>query len=258
MFFISLPLLAPPSAPRIYLHTPADTLMGQWALLCLTGGFHPSQLTLTWTYQSTAASIDHLSVISYTIPAIKRNGNLCNGSPEGTLLSPDWTVNSERTCQTQCFQMMDNHSGESFLFSVFFLPPKQSLATGITLTCGVQDHPALTTAVTASFTWGKQANYNNNNNNGCRTDKWLRTNKPCYQVTFIWLLPSSHPRVVCTSEPLGALSPAPSAAATEQNNGLLIQNILRVTNAPNSHTVQTFITGSLRDTHTTYETLYDG
>lgn len=148
--------LAPPSAPQLYLQIPPNQLTGQWALLCLTSGFHPDNLTLTWTYRSALADIDHLSVISCTIPAVSHHGNLSTGPPNGTLTSPDWMVKSMSSCQPQCFQMMDNLSGESYLFSLFLLPQKQSLDAGLTFTCRVQDHPALTTAVTASFTWGKE------------------------------------------------------------------------------------------------------
>ncbi|XP_060906085.1 tyrosine-protein phosphatase non-receptor type substrate 1-like [Labrus mixtus] len=146
-------VLGPPSAPKIYLQVPPDPLTGKWALVCLTGGFHPSVLTLTWTYQSTAATIDHLSVTNCTLPATSAQRNIS----EGALLSV-WLVNSMPPSQPKCFQVMDNHSQEVFLFSVFFLPMKHSLATGITFTCGVHDHPALSTALTASFTWDASPN----------------------------------------------------------------------------------------------------
>ncbi|KAF3692218.1 Tyrosine-protein phosphatase non-receptor type substrate 1 [Channa argus] len=149
-----LVVLAPPSPPRIYLRTPPDTHTGQWALLCLTGGFHPNELNLTWTYQSTAVNINHLSVTNCTIPAINPPGSLSDRA----LLSSDWLVNSMPLHRSKCFQVIDNHSREVFLFSVFSLPPKQSLHTGITFTCRVEAHPALTTALTASFTWDASPN----------------------------------------------------------------------------------------------------
>ncbi|XP_039972586.1 signal-regulatory protein beta-1-like isoform X2 [Xiphias gladius] len=151
-------VLAPPPAPKIYLQIPPDPQTGQWALLCLTGGFHPSKLTLTWTYQSTAANIDNLSVTNCTLPAVNPHMNLSQHLADGALLSSDWLVNSKLPQQPECFQLMDNHSQEVYLFSVFFLPLKQSLATGITFTCDVQDHPAMTTALTASFTWDASPN----------------------------------------------------------------------------------------------------
>lgn len=152
----SFPRKAPPSAPKIYLKVPANPEAGQWALLCLTGGFHPSHLTLTWTYQSTEADIDHLSFTNCTLPAINPHSNLSDSPVNRSLLSSGWLVSSTPLRQPQCFQMMNNHSGELYLFSVFFLPQKQSLDTGITFTCRVHDHPAMNTSLTASFTWGKR------------------------------------------------------------------------------------------------------
>lgn len=155
LFLTPFPLLAPPSAPTIYLQIPPGPQAGQWALLCLTGGFHPSELTLTWTYQSAAADIDRLSITNCTLPAINPHGNLSGHPADRALLSSDWLVHSTPPSQPKCFQVMDNHSQEVYLFSVIFLPLKQSLETGITFTCGVQGHPAMSTALTASFTWGK-------------------------------------------------------------------------------------------------------
>lgn len=156
LFFAPFPWLAPPSAPKIYLQIPPNPQTGQWALLCVTGEFHPRNLTLIWTYQSEAVNIDQLSVTNCTLPAIHPHGNLSAGPADAALLSSGWLVNSMPPRQPQCFQVMNNHNGEVYLFSMFFLPLKQSLDTGITFTCAVQDHPAMTTALTASFTWGKK------------------------------------------------------------------------------------------------------
>ncbi|GLD53049.1 tyrosine-protein phosphatase non-receptor type substrate 1-like isoform X1, partial [Lates japonicus] len=67
----------------------SDPQTGQWALLCLTGGFHPSKLTLTWTSRSTAADIDHLSVTNCTLPAVNPHSNLSEHLADGALLSSD-------------------------------------------------------------------------------------------------------------------------------------------------------------------------
>uniref|UniRef100_A0A3Q1H4M3 Ig-like domain-containing protein n=1 Tax=Acanthochromis polyacanthus TaxID=80966 RepID=A0A3Q1H4M3_9TELE len=148
-----LAVLAPPSAPKVYLQIPPDPQTGQWALICLTGGFHPSRLTLAWMYQSAAADIDHLSVTNCTLPANGPHGNLSEHPTDGALLS-SWLANSVPLHQSECFQVTDTYSREVFLFSVLFLPKKESLKTGITFTCRLRDHPAMTTALTASFTWG--------------------------------------------------------------------------------------------------------
>lgn len=155
LFLTRISSLAPPSPPKIYLRIPQDPQTDQWALLCLTWGFHPNKVNLIWTYQSTTADINHPSVTNCTLPVLTSHGNLSEHQGDGALLSSDWLVNSMPTQQSKCFQVMDNHSREVFLFSVFFLPSKQSLDTGITFTCEVRDHPAITTALNASFTWGK-------------------------------------------------------------------------------------------------------
>ncbi|XP_030014292.1 tyrosine-protein phosphatase non-receptor type substrate 1-like [Sphaeramia orbicularis] len=143
-------ILAPPSPPKIYLQIPPDPRAGRWALLCLTGGFHPENLTLTWTYQS-KADIDPMSVSSCTVPAFNPHGNL---SESESLLSSHWLVNSTPPHEPKCLQVMDNTSGEVYLLNVFFLPLKESLDETITFTCRVHDHPAMTSALNASFTWG--------------------------------------------------------------------------------------------------------
>ncbi|XP_008296212.1 tyrosine-protein phosphatase non-receptor type substrate 1-like [Stegastes partitus] len=171
-----LVVLAPPSAPKIYLQIPSDPQTERWALICLTGGFHPSRVTLTWTHQSAAADIDRLSVTNCTLPANNPHGNLTDGAPLSS-----WLVNSVPRRQSKCFQVMDNHSREVFLFSVFFLPEKRSLKTGITFTCGVQDHPAMTSALTASFTWDASPN---------DVILYLNVLKLCFlsAMTFVFLL----------------------------------------------------------------------
>ncbi|XP_028281963.1 tyrosine-protein phosphatase non-receptor type substrate 1-like [Parambassis ranga] len=153
-----LVVLAPPSAPKLYLQIPPEPLSGQWALLCLTGGFHPSRLTITWTYQSEAVDIDHLSLNNCTLPVDNPHGNLSERPADRFLLSSDWSVSSRPPQQSKCFQVMDNHSREVYLFSVLFLPKKQSLKAGLSFTCTVQDHPAMTTPLTASFIWDASPN----------------------------------------------------------------------------------------------------
>ncbi|XP_032363011.1 uncharacterized protein LOC116674963, partial [Etheostoma spectabile] len=120
-------ILAPPSAPKIYLQIPPDPQTGQWALFCLTGDTTPAS----------------------------------SPSPGPTRAQQPILI----TCQSpiapflrSTLMVMDSNSQEVFLFSVFFLPHRESLETGITFTCGVQDHPAMTTALTASFTWDAYPN----------------------------------------------------------------------------------------------------
>ncbi|KAM9309550.1 igLON family member 5 isoform 1-T2 [Pholidichthys leucotaenia] len=150
----SMLLFTPPAPPKIYLEASPEPQSGQWVLLCLTGEFHPRRITLSWTYQSADTDIDHLSVSNCTLPS----SNLPDVQAIEAPLSPIWLVNSSPLHQSKCLQVVDSHSREVYLFSVVFLPKKQSLKTGITFTCGVYDHPALTDALTASFTWDAPAN----------------------------------------------------------------------------------------------------
>lgn len=144
-------VLVPPSAPRLYLQIPSDPQSGEWALLCFTGGFHPSVLSLTWAYQSTAADTELLSVTNCTLHADSSTTSASEHSA-GRLVS------SAPSEHSKCFQMTDRNGQEMYLFSVFLLPKKQFLQTGIVFTCGVQDHPAMTGALTASFTWDAPPN----------------------------------------------------------------------------------------------------
>ncbi|XP_037308695.2 signal-regulatory protein beta-1-like isoform X2 [Pungitius pungitius] len=143
---------APPSAPKIYLQIPPEPPSGEWALVCLTGGFHPSQLTLTWTSRGAAGNTESPSVSNCTLPALSLGGNASAQLDGGAPLSPDWSVNS------RCFQVTDNHTREAFLLSVIVLPRRGSLEAGITFTCAVQDHPAMTALMAASFTWDASPN----------------------------------------------------------------------------------------------------
>ncbi|XP_034030023.1 tyrosine-protein phosphatase non-receptor type substrate 1-like isoform X2 [Thalassophryne amazonica] len=172
-------VLAAPSAPKIFLQTPSNPQTGRWALLCLTGGFHPSTLTLIWTYQSTGDV--QLSVTNCTLPAGNQHLNLSDAPTASALLSSDWLVNSTN----QCLQVMDNHTQAVYLFSGFYLPLKQSLDTQIIFTCGVQDHPAMTTALTTSFTWDATPN---------ELIMHLNIAKMCFlsAVTVVFLLQVKH------------------------------------------------------------------
>ncbi|KAF0046003.1 hypothetical protein F2P81_002532 [Scophthalmus maximus] len=115
-----------------------------------------SGLTLAWTHRSKAAAdISHPSVTKCTLPAVGPHGNLSDRVADGALLSSDWLASPALLRQPKCFQLMANRSQGVYLLGVIFLPLKQSLDEGITFTCTVRDHPAMTTDLTASFTWGK-------------------------------------------------------------------------------------------------------
>ncbi|XP_017279204.2 signal-regulatory protein beta-1-like [Kryptolebias marmoratus] len=151
-------VLAPPSAPKIFLQIPSNPQTDHWALICLTGGFHPSRVTLTWTYHSAAADIDHLSDANCTVPASNSHGSLPEPPADGALLSSDQFVKSAAAHQSQCLLMTDNHSLDVYLFSGIILPKKQSMKAGITFTCWVKDHPAMNDSLTSFFTWDASPN----------------------------------------------------------------------------------------------------
>ncbi|CAN9513866.1 unnamed protein product [Ophioblennius macclurei] len=140
-------VLVSPSAPKLYLQIPSDPQTGEWALLCFTGGFYPSELSLTWTYRSAGADAEHLSVTNCTLLANSTSSNVSEHSA-------GWLVSSAPSDRSQCFQITDRSRQEMYLVSGFLLPKKQSLKTGIIFTCGVRDHPAMTGALTTSITWG--------------------------------------------------------------------------------------------------------
>ena len=76
--------------------------------------------TLSWTYQSTADDIDHLSVTNSTLPAINPHGNLSEHPVDGAPLSSDWLVNSVPLRRLKCFKMTDRQSQEIPPQCVFF------------------------------------------------------------------------------------------------------------------------------------------
>lgn len=156
LFYILFSISAPPSAPKIFLQIPPNPQSDHWALICLTGGFHPSRVTLTWTYRSAAADIDHLPDASCTLPANSSHGSLPEPSADGARLSSARFVKSAAARQPRCLLMIEGHSLDVYLLSEIILPKKKTfMNAGITFTCWVRDHPALNSSLTSSFTWGK-------------------------------------------------------------------------------------------------------
>lgn len=155
LFCIILSTLDPPSAPQLLLQIPPNSQTDHWALVWLTGGFHPSRVTLIWTYHSAEADIDHRPDASCTLPANNSRGSLPEPPADGALLSQYRFVKSAAAHQSQCLLMTDIHSQDVYLFSWIVLPKKQLMEAGITLTCWVKDHPAMNNSLTSSFTWGK-------------------------------------------------------------------------------------------------------
>lgn len=55
----------------------------------------------------------------------------------------------------ECLQVTDSSRKEVHVISVLSLPLRGSVDAGISYTCSVQDHPALDSPLSASFSWGE-------------------------------------------------------------------------------------------------------
>ncbi|XP_019896598.2 tyrosine-protein phosphatase non-receptor type substrate 1-like [Esox lucius] len=142
-------VLAPPSAPQLLLQVPSNTQTDRWALVCVTGGFHPNHLTLTWTEQSAGhGSHDHVG----SSCTLRPNQNHVNQS-HGQLPEISTPIRME-----DCFQLTDISRKEVYLISVLYLPKRLFVDAGVSYTCTVQDHPGLDSALSASFSWGAAPN----------------------------------------------------------------------------------------------------
>ncbi|CAB1333514.1 unnamed protein product, partial [Coregonus sp. 'balchen'] len=109
---------------------PSDPQTDQWALLCVTGGFHPHHLTLTWTHQGGEDS-PHRFVGSNCTIQINQSHSLI---PK--LSTPNW--------MGECFQVTDSSRKEVYVISVLSLPPRGSVDAGVSYTCSVHwTHPCL-------------------------------------------------------------------------------------------------------------------
>nr|XP_046169407.1 uncharacterized protein LOC124004727 [Oncorhynchus gorbuscha] len=142
-------VLAPPSVPQLLLQVPSDPQTDQWALLCVTGGFYPHHLTLSWTHQSGEDSPHHFVGRNCTIHPDYHDVNQSH-SLIPKISTPDW--------MGECLQVTDSSRTEVYVISVLSLPPRGSVDAGIFYTCSVQDHPALDSPLSASFTWDAAPN----------------------------------------------------------------------------------------------------
>ncbi|KAK7877350.1 hypothetical protein WMY93_031938 [Mugilogobius chulae] len=130
-FGCSSPCLAPPSAPRLYLQTPADPRVDHFSLVCVTFGFYPSDLSLYWTNQSAASPIDQLSI------------NNCSLT----------TAASDQTQSPHCVRLVDEKTRQVYLMSVLRLQDRQRLEAAVTYVCVVEGHPDMTEPLSAAYVW---------------------------------------------------------------------------------------------------------
>ncbi|XP_072316873.1 tyrosine-protein phosphatase non-receptor type substrate 1-like [Eucyclogobius newberryi] len=128
-------VLAPPSKPKLYLQTPTDPETDPFSLVCVTWGFYPSDLSLYWTNQSAASTIDQPSI------------NNC------TLTSSTTAAAADQVQSPQCVRLVDTRTSEVYLIGVLPLPDRQHLETGVTYACVVEGHPAMTDPLAATYRW---------------------------------------------------------------------------------------------------------
>ncbi|KAL0984778.1 hypothetical protein UPYG_G00146790 [Umbra pygmaea] len=145
-------VLVPPSTPQLLLQVPSENPTGQWALLCVTGGFHPKHLTLTWIGKNAEDSSHHFVGHSCTLHPALPQVDQSLGQSGAKISIPIW--------REDCFQLTNSsRNGTSvYLVSVLYLPPRLSVKSRVTYTCSVQNHPALDSALTASFSWDAAPN----------------------------------------------------------------------------------------------------
>ncbi|KAL2084063.1 hypothetical protein ACEWY4_019581 [Coilia grayii] len=148
-----LTVLVPPSVPVLFLKVPSSQGPLQWSLLCETRGFYPPSVNLSWTQTragGVAEPIGSMCSWETTRSEVKRSHNLT------TPLLPNRDLGSDvgrhpGQSLAQCLQV--EKLGQ--LVSVLELPPQGSQSDDVTYTCTVSGHPALSTALSASYIQGE-------------------------------------------------------------------------------------------------------
>lgn len=146
-------LTVPPSVPVVLLQMPPAQASERWSLLCLTGGFTPANFSLRWTRTLVGSLIEPTGPDcpwNTTESEVNRTENVTTLSQEHVAPWYPWERHG------QCLRLTVS-SGQQFrqLVSVLELPPQASQSHDVIYTCSVSGHPALTSALTASFKWGE-------------------------------------------------------------------------------------------------------
>ncbi|XP_041961833.1 tyrosine-protein phosphatase non-receptor type substrate 1-like [Alosa sapidissima] len=140
----------PPSVPVVLLQVLPAQGSGQWSLLCVTGGFTPAPFSLHWTRTPTGGLTEPVGPdCSWNAnePEVKRSDNISTHSPDRHVPLHLWPSRG------QCLRLPDGSVWFRQLVSVLQLPPRESQSDDVIYTCAVSGHPALTAALSTSFTW---------------------------------------------------------------------------------------------------------
>lgn len=155
MYVHILVSLAPPSAPQLFLQVPPNPLMGKWHLMCVTKGFYPAQLTLRWTWRSTAAGGAPASV-SCTLKPDNEESSKVQTHAESTESSSSHANNTVNLHPHTCLSGPSaGPSPETQLTSMLSLPSRKPVSADIRFTCTVEDHPASESILSAFYDWGE-------------------------------------------------------------------------------------------------------
>ncbi|XP_035290044.1 signal-regulatory protein beta-1-like [Anguilla anguilla] len=154
-----LRVLAPPSVPHLFLQVPSDLWSGQWNLFCVTGGFHPNQVRLSWTQNGAESELQDCTPGSADPGPVQTNGSVRQNltleenddSAPKVWLPVSLVMEVKPRPHQQCIFVTDSSGRGPYLVSV--LPLSLGPAAGVTYTCTVRDHPALPTALSASLNW---------------------------------------------------------------------------------------------------------
>ncbi|KAJ8341032.1 hypothetical protein SKAU_G00333230 [Synaphobranchus kaupii] len=154
-----LRVLAPPSAPQLFLQVPLDLWSGQWNMFCVTGGFYPNRVRLSWTVNGAMTKLQDCTPESADPGPVQSNGpvwqNLTlkenpDSAPNGWL-PVSLVMESKLRPHQRCVHVTDSCGQGPYLLSVFPLP--FGPVAGVTYTCTVHDHPALPTVLFTSLSW---------------------------------------------------------------------------------------------------------
>ncbi|KAJ8404997.1 hypothetical protein AAFF_G00329180 [Aldrovandia affinis] len=151
-------VLAPPSAPQLFLQVSSNLWSGLWNVFCVTEGFHPNQVWLTWSQNGGEKKHPDCTPESADPGTGQLNGlarrNLSlEGNPD---CAPNgWLTDTKPHPHHRCVHVMDSCGQGRYLISVLPLP--FGPVAGETYTCTVHGHPALSTPLSTALYWGKAA-----------------------------------------------------------------------------------------------------
>ncbi|KAG9337142.1 hypothetical protein JZ751_029733 [Albula glossodonta] len=143
-----LQVLAPPSAPQIFLQAPSELWPREWNVFCVTEGFYPKQVRLTFSKNGGEADPQNCTL------GLEHEGTP-DSAPIGWL--PISLVMEAKPHPVQhCIHMMDSSGWGHYLVSV--MPLHLGPAGILSYNCTVHDHPGLHAALSTSLNWEPPSN----------------------------------------------------------------------------------------------------